>query len=134
MKPAENTQGVVNLSAEIETRRALSVEFDLLLRSIENGGISVSSPADLNALVLLLAEVIETRKSAEKQEKALKDEVKRHFPEGGQILDCTSAIVLLDVRPRVNLDSEAIRKDFGQSFFDKYGKVTNPVYMTVKVK
>lgn len=133
-KPNENQPRAVNLPAEIEIRRALSVEFDLLLRSIEDGGLSATSPADLDSLVVLLAETIESRKSIEKQEKLLKGEVRRHFPEGSQLLDCPSAVAIVDSRSRTDLDRAAILRDFGQGFFDKYGKVTSYETLTAKVK
>lgn len=134
MDQAQKPQGPLNLTAEIETRRALSVEFDSLLESIASGGLSVASPDDLNSLVLLLAEVIEARKSAEKQEKTLKAEVRRHFPEGSEVLDCASAVAIVSQRSRTDLDRAAIERDFGQGFFDKYARQTDYETLTVKVK
>lgn len=133
-KPKENQPRAINLPAEIEIRRALSAEFEILLRSIESGGLSVTSPEDLDSLVVILAETIESRKSIEKQEKLLKGEVRRHFAEGSELLDCPSAMAILDHRSRTDLDRAAILRDFGQGFFDKYGKVTSYETLTAKVK
>lgn len=125
---------VLNLPAEIEIRHEISRAFDELLESMEAGDLKVLASSDLDGVVTLLAETIESRKSLEKQEKLLKAEVRSHFPVGAEVLDCPSAMAILDHRSRTDLDRAAILRDFGQGFFDKYGKVTEYETLTAKVK
>lgn len=125
---------VLNLPAEIEIRHEISRAFDELLESMEAGDLKVLASSDLDGVVTLLAETIESRKSLEKQEKLLKAEVRRHFPAGSELLDCPSAVAIIDSRSRTDLDRAAILRDFGQGFFDKYGKVTEYETLTAKVK
>lgn len=134
MEMKEKTPGAINLISEIEIRRRVSAEFDTLLSEIERGGLSVVGPSNLDALLVLLSETIEARKSAERQEKVLKAEVRRHFAPQAQVLETESAVAILDARQRTDLDRDAIRTDFGQGFFDKYGKTTNYETLTVKEK
>ncbi len=129
-----DTAKKIDLNQEIELRKRINEQYDSLARALTVGGLSVIDSADVEALALLLWETTESRKSAEKHEKALKAELKRHFAPGTVVLDLTSVIAMIDKRGRTDLDKDALLRDFGQDFLDKYAKRTEYEMLTVKKK
>jgi hypothetical protein len=124
----------IDLTEELRHQTEFNRVLTQRLEEMFGAGLSPASPEDTNALVLLLVETIEARKCAEKQEKMLKAEVRRCVPEGAKLLDLSASLVLIDTRERCDLDREAIIRDFGQSFIEKYGKRTTYEVMTARAK
>jgi len=130
MEQAKNGLGALNLTAEIEIRRAIGEKFDSLLEVLK-GGLTAQSAEDLDALAQLLLEVIEVRKRAEAEEKALKDELRRHFGES-DVLTLASCVCLRDRRSRSSLDKEQMIADLGAALVGKYEKRTEYEVLSVK--
>lgn len=82
-------------------------------------------------LVAKLAEIIETRKVAEKAEKQLKTEIKAIMGEDAT-LEAGEWMVLIETRNRSDLDKAAIAHDMGDEFISKYSKRTEYEMLTVK--
>lgn len=120
----------INLNEEIELRARLRVEFERL----STKGLSPIGAQDLNALAELLHQVIETRKQAEKQEKELKAELRRHFLEGSEILDCGPLMAFVDRRTRTDLDRKALTEAFGADALAPFVRSTNYETLTLKKK
>lgn len=132
MKNAITTTQPIELTEELETRRRLNKVYDSFLKDLSNGGLSIESPSDLEALALLFLEVTEERKKAEKQEKILKEELKRHFPEGTQALPCGSCLLIRDSRTRSGFNKESFIRDFGTEAYGKYETQTTYEIFSVK--
>ncbi len=130
----ENQAKQIDLSAELELRKRLNAEYDVLARALTESPLSVATPGDVEALALLLLETIESRKSIEKQEKQLKTELKRHFPEGAGILLAGSVVAILDLITRTDVDRELIERELGPTFLEKYSKKTQYEKLTLKKK
>lgn len=125
--------GTIDLAREIEVRAQLRVELESIIGHLERG-LAVESASDLDALALLLVEVIETRKSAEKQEKDLKKRLRAFFPEGEAVLSLPSVVAIVNTRERNDLDREALIADLGLDVVVKYLRKTVYEVMTVKAK
>lgn len=82
-------------------------------------------------LVAHLARVIDVRKSLEKQEKDLKEQVKALMGDA-MVLEAGDFSVVISQRNRRDLDKDAIAHDMGQDFVAKYTKVTT--YDTMEIK
>lgn len=123
----------IDIETEIKVMKGLAETLDAVMHKL-GGGLTVTDSADLNALALLLVEVNEQRKSLEKQEKALKAEVKRHFADGSKILDLADVLVILDSSKTSSLDRDALVRDFGVDVIEKYTKTTHYDKVLVKVK
>lgn len=82
-------------------------------------------------LVTSLALVIERRKSIEKEEKALKDQVKEIMGDSA-VLEAGNYCVMISTRNRKDLDKDAIMHDFGFEFFKKYEKLSSYEVLEVK--
>lgn len=120
------------LSEEIVVRSRLKTEFERLLSDLSSGGLSVTGPQDLNALAELLFGVVEERKRLEKEEKALKAEIKRHFPSGIDLLPLEGFMVFIERSSRSYLDRERILAEIGQTFIDKFSYATDIESLKVK--
>jgi len=134
MKPTANPLGAVNLSQEIEFRRALSAEFELFMKNLDGGSLRVTTHEDLNALALLLLETIEARKSAEREESRLKSEMRKYFQTPVGVLDLRDVVIFKDTRTRKDLDKEALTRDFGSEALEPYFKSSTYDTLTVKRK
>lgn len=82
-------------------------------------------------LVATLFEIIETRKTAEKAEKKLKEEIKAIMGEDA-LLDAGEFCVMIEVRNRSDLDKTAIAHDMGMEFITKYSKRSEYEILSVK--
>lgn len=81
--------------------------------------------------VARLAEIIAQRKLLDKEEGALKKEI-RGYMDNQAILDAGDYAVIVSMRNRKDLDKEAVLEDLGPDFFEKYTK--NIVYEIMEVK
>lgn len=123
------SNSAVDLKTELELRARLQKEFDRLHTS----GFAVGRREDLEALAELLNHAIETRKQAEKQEKELKAELRRHFT-GQDVLDCGTLIAIIDRRTRKDLNRETLTAALGSDFLAGHTKTTNYETLTLKRK
>lgn len=133
MSQAEKPQGVVNLAQEIEIRSRLTEQFGSFLAGLERG-LSADSAQDLTALAELLLETTEQRKVLEKQERLLKDELRRHFSPDASVLDLGSLLILRDKRGRTDVDREGLVRDCGTDFLARYLKRTEFEVLSVRKK
>jgi hypothetical protein len=122
----------VDLTKERETRTRLRAEFERLLSDLSAGGLSAHSPEDLNALAELLFGVTEQRKRLEREEKALKEELRRHFPKFSSALVLDGFIAVLDQRVRTDLDRTRLTEELGIEFVSRFTRTTE--YETLVVK
>lgn len=124
----------IDLTIEIELRKRLNEQYDALARALTESPLSVVTPGDVEALALLLLETIESRKSIEKQEKQLKSELRRHFPDGADILIAGSVVAIIDRITRTDLDRELMTRELGPEFIARYAKKTEYEKLTLKKK
>lgn len=82
-------------------------------------------------LVDQLAELIETRKTAEKLEKELKAQIKAIMGDDAT-LEAGDWMVLIETRNRSDLDKASIAHDHGVEFVNKYSKRTEYEILSVK--
>lgn len=80
-----------------------------------------------------LLKVIETRKELEKEEKALKDEVKELMGDE-KLLEAGPVLILLDDRQRTDLDKKRMIQDLGMDLIKQYETLSSFQIMTVRSK
>lgn len=80
-----------------------------------------------------LLKVIETRKELEREEKALKDEVKELMGDE-KLLEAGPVLILLDDRQRTDLDKKRMVQDLGMDLIKQYETLSSFQVMTVRSK
>ena len=129
-------QNIFAIETEIEIRRRASGAFDQIIESLSSSLAlkpTVKQRRDsLDALAVLLDETRAEIKALQKQEEAIKTELKLRM--SGNILDLPSALVLLDSVTRSGLDRDALLADQGVEFVARYTKMTTYDKLSVKRK
>jgi hypothetical protein len=82
-------------------------------------------------LVARLNEVIEMRRALDKEEAAIKSEIKAMMKDMN-VLEAGPLMVVLSERTRKTLDVQMLAHDFGAEFFNKYERPTT--YQVLEVK
>jgi len=124
-------EGTLIPHEEFELRRKVSAELESFLRGL-GGGLTADTPKDLEALAELLLSVTEERKRLERDERLLKDELRRHFAEDSMVLMLGGLLVLREPRTRSDLDRKALTLALGADVVERYLRKTSYEIMTVK--
>lgn len=124
---------MTSLPEETELRQRLNETFDRIIAEIKKVQL-IKDPKDLDALAWLLHEVIETRKTAEEQEKQLKAEIKRFIPQDTKMLNLERVIIFLTPSKSSTIDRKALIEAFGTEVVEKFMVPNYFDKMTVRVK
>lgn len=127
----EAKQSITSLTEEINQRRELTETFNKFLGAFEDR-LHAATEKDLDAIAGLFYSLREQRKSIEKQEETLKEELKRYFGEARNVLYCGDYIVIKESRERTDLDKAAMVKECGTDFIARFLKKTEFDVLSVK--
>lgn len=120
---------LIDLVKESKQRERISAQIDALILRLEasqEGGAT-------EVLAMLLMQVIETRKAAETQEKALKKHLREQF-QGGDTLDYPDVFIWIEKRARANLDKEALMARVGSLVIEECTTMAEYEVMQVRRK
>lgn len=116
---------LINLTEEISLRSRLSGAFDAFLSSFTGEKNPLRAHPGTSSfteeLALLLAETIELRKKAEKEEKFLKSLI---LESGQRVFDYPSLVITVEDRTRRDLDKVKLLAYFGADVIDPFLKET----------